>query len=115
MTHGNADEKRDSRGFPELATSGLRSGDFTEADEPLRLFAAWFEDARQAEPSDPDAMALATVDAEGLPNVRMVLLKGFDERGFVVYSSEDSQKCRQLATNSKAGLRFYLESLARQD
>jgi pyridoxamine 5'-phosphate oxidase len=94
--------------------TGLRSGDFTEADEPLRLFAAWFEEARQAEPSDPDAMALATVDAEGLPNVRMVLLKGFDERGFVFYSNEDSQKGRELAANSKAGLAFHWKSLRRQ-
>src|SRR5258708_20892520 len=92
----------------------LRSGDFTEADEPWRLFAAWFEEGRQAEPSDPDAMALATVDAEGLPNVRMVLLKGFDERGFVFYSNEDSQKGRELATNSKAGLAFHWKSLLRQ-
>src|SRR5260370_16183284 len=92
----------------------LRSGDFTEADEPLRLFAAWFEEARQAEPSDPDAMALATVDADGLPNVRIVLLKGFDERGFVFYSNEDSQKGRELAANSKAGLAFHWKSLRRQ-
>jgi pyridoxamine 5'-phosphate oxidase len=94
--------------------TGLRSGDFTEADEPLRLFAAWFEEARQAEPSDPDAMALATVDADGLPNVRMVLLKGFDERGFVFYSSEDSQKGHELAANPKAGLAFHWKSLRRQ-
>ena len=92
----------------------LRSGDFTEADEPLRLFAAWFEDARKAEPSDPDAMALATVDADGLPNVRMVLLKGFDERGFVFYSNEESQKGRELAANRKASLAFHWKSLRRQ-
>ena len=94
--------------------SWLRSGDFTEADEPLRLFAAWFEDARKAEPSDPDAMALATVDADGLPNVRMVLLKGFDERGFVFYSNEESQKGRELAANRKASLAFHWKSLRRQ-
>jgi len=94
--------------------TGLRSGDFTEADEPLRLFAAWFEEARHAEPGDPDAMALATVDADGLPNVRMVLLKGFDERGFVFYSNEDSQKGRELAANAKAGLAFHWKSLRRQ-
>jgi len=80
----------------------------------LRLFAAWFEDARQAEPNDPDAMALATVDADGLPNVRMVLLKGFDERGFVFYSNEDSQKGGELAANPKAGLAFHWKSLRRQ-
>jgi pyridoxamine 5'-phosphate oxidase len=94
--------------------AGLRSGDFTEADEPLRLFAAWFEDARQAEPSDPEAMALATVGVDGLPNVRMVLLKGFDERGFVFYSNEDSQKGRELAANPKASLAFHWKSLRRQ-
>jgi pyridoxamine 5'-phosphate oxidase len=92
----------------------LRSGDFTEADEPLRLFAAWFEDARKAEPNDPDAMALATVDADGLPNVRMVLLKGFDARGFVFYSNEDSRKGREIAANAKAGLAFHWKSLRRQ-
>src|SRR5262249_24725713 len=92
----------------------LRSGDFTEADDPLRLFAAWFEEATQAEASDPDAMALATVDADGLPNVRMVLLKGFDERCFGFYSNEESQKGRELAANSKAGLAFHWKSLRRQ-
>ena len=94
--------------------TGLKSGDFTEADELLRLFAAWFEEAKRAEPNDPDAMALATVDADGLPNVRMVLLKGFDERGFVFYSNEDSQKGRELAANDKAGLAFHWKSLRRQ-
>jgi pyridoxamine 5'-phosphate oxidase len=92
----------------------LRSGDFTEADEPLRLFAAWFEDARKAEPADPEAMALATVDAEGLPNVRIVLLKGFDERGFVFYSNDASQKGQELSANRKAGLAFHWKSLKRQ-
>jgi pyridoxamine 5'-phosphate oxidase len=89
-------------------------GDFTQAEEPLRLFAAWFEDAKKAEPNDPEAMALATVDADGLPNVRMVLLKGFDERGFVFYSNEESRKGRELAANAKAGLAFHWKSLRRQ-
>jgi pyridoxamine 5'-phosphate oxidase len=89
-------------------------GDFTEASEPLQLFAAWFEDAKKAEPNDPEAMALATVDADGLPNVRMVLLKGFDERGFVFYSNEESRKGRELAANAKAGLAFHWKSLRRQ-
>ena len=92
----------------------LTSGDFTEADEPLRLFAAWFEDARRAEPGDPEAMALATVDDDGLPNVRMVLLKGFDERGFVFYSNQESRKGCELAANHKAGLAFHWKSLRRQ-
>src|SRR5262249_16354602 len=94
--------------------SWLRSGDFTEADEPLRLFAAWFEDARKAEPSDPNAMALATVDDDGLPNVRMVLLKGFDERGLVFYTNQESQKGRELAGNPRAALLFHWKSRLRQ-
>jgi pyridoxamine 5'-phosphate oxidase len=80
----------------------------------LRLFADWFADARKAEPADPEAMALATVDADGLPNVRMVLLKGFDQRGFVFYSNEGSQKGRELALHARAGLAFHWKSLRRQ-
>ena len=92
----------------------LTSGDFTDADEPLRLFAAWFEEARQAEPSDPDAMALATVDRDGVPNVRMVLLKGFDDHGFVFYTNQQSQKGRELADRAAAGAVFHWKSLKRQ-
>jgi pyridoxamine 5'-phosphate oxidase len=92
----------------------LTTGDFTEADEPLRLFAAWFEEAKRSEPADPEAMALATVDADGLPDARMVLLKGFDERGFVFYTNVDSQKGRQLARTPKAALLFHWKSLNRQ-
>jgi pyridoxamine 5'-phosphate oxidase len=94
--------------------AGLRSGDFTDADEPLRLFADWFAEAKKTEPSDPEAMALATADADGLPDVRMVLLKGFDERGFVFYSNEESQKGRELAANPRAGIVFHWKSLRRQ-
>jgi pyridoxamine 5'-phosphate oxidase len=92
----------------------LTSGDFTEADEPLRLFAAWFAEAQRAEPVNPEAMTLATVDADGLPNARMVLLKGFDERGFVFYSNADSSKGHELAAAPKAALTFYWKSLQRQ-
>jgi pyridoxamine 5'-phosphate oxidase len=94
--------------------SGLTIGDFTAADEPLRLFAQWLEDATASEASDPNAMALATVDAEGLPDVRMVLLKGFDERGAVFYTNMDSQKGRQLDANPKAALLFHWKSKSRQ-
>jgi pyridoxamine 5'-phosphate oxidase len=93
---------------------GLTGGDFTEADEPLRLFAAWFSEAAAAEPTDPNAMTLATVDADGLPNARMVLLKGFDERGFVFYTNLDSQKGRELDARPKAALVFHWKSLTRQ-
>jgi pyridoxamine 5'-phosphate oxidase len=92
----------------------LTGGDFTEADEPLRLFAAWFEDAKRAEPVNPEAMTVATVDADGLPNARMVLLKGFDERGFVFYTNQDSNKGHELAAAPKAALTFYWKSLQRQ-
>jgi pyridoxamine 5'-phosphate oxidase len=93
---------------------GLTVGDFTAADEPFRLFAQWLEDAGKNEPVDPNAMALATVDADGLPDVRMVLLKGFDARGFVFYTNMDSQKARELSHNPKAALLFHWKSRNRQ-
>ena len=92
----------------------LTAGDFTEADEPLRLFAAWFEEAKRAEPSDASAMTLATVDADGLPNARMVLLKDFDARGFVFYTNLESPKGRELDRHPKAALVFHWKSLNRQ-
>lgn len=92
----------------------LTGGDFTEADEPVRLFAAWLAEAKRAEPVNPDAMTLATVDSQGQPNARMVLLKGFDERGFVFYTNTDSIKGHELAAVPKAALAFYWKSLQRQ-
>jgi pyridoxamine 5'-phosphate oxidase len=92
----------------------LTSGNFTEADEPIRLFAAWLEEATRSEPADPTAMALATVDADRLPNVRMVLLKGFDERGFVFYTNTLSAKGRELAAEPKAAAVFHWKSIRRQ-
>jgi pyridoxamine 5'-phosphate oxidase len=92
----------------------LTDADFTQADEPVALFGAWFEEAKATEPADPNAMALATVDADGLPNVRMVLLKGVDERGFVFYTNLESRKGRELASQPKASLLFHWKSLTRQ-
>ena len=92
----------------------LTSGDFTAADEPFRLFAAWMQDATTAEPRDPTAMTLATVDANGMPNARMVLLKGFDTHGFVFYTNKDSQKGQELDANAKAALVFHWKSSNRQ-
>jgi pyridoxamine 5'-phosphate oxidase len=92
----------------------LTSGDFTQADEPFRLFAAWFGEANRSEPADPNAMALATVDTAGTPNVRMVLMKGFDEDGVVFYTNLNSQKGQELAANQRASLAFYWKSLKRQ-
>jgi pyridoxamine 5'-phosphate oxidase len=94
--------------------SWLTTGDFTAADEPLRLFAVWLGEATTAEPRDPTAMTLATVDADGLPNARMVLLKGADERGFVFYTNIDSQKGRELDVHPQAALVFHWKSLNRQ-
>jgi pyridoxamine 5'-phosphate oxidase len=92
----------------------LTTGDFTEADEPWRLFSAWFEEAVKTEPSLPEAMALATVDAAGLPNVRKVLMKGFDERGVVFYTNVESPKGRELDATRKGALLFHWKSLSRQ-
>jgi len=92
----------------------LTEGDFTETTEPFHLFAKWFSDAEKSEPNNPNAMALATVDAEGLPDVRMVLLKGFDEAGFVFYSNNESAKGREMAANPKAAIAFHWKSLDRQ-
>ncbi|UPK29053.1 pyridoxamine 5'-phosphate oxidase [Bradyrhizobium sp. 195] len=92
----------------------LTSGDFTAADEPFALFETWLNEAIKSEPNDPNAMALATVDPQGLPDVRMVLMKGFDTEGFVFYSHIASQKGRELAANPKAALLFHWKSLRRQ-
>ncbi|MCV0395412.1 MAG: pyridoxamine 5'-phosphate oxidase [Rhizobiaceae bacterium] len=89
-------------------------GDFTLAEEPLKLFAQWLDDAGRTEPNDPNAMALATVDGDGLPNARMVLLKGLDERGFVFYTNFESTKGRELLGSMKAALLFHWKSLRRQ-
>jgi pyridoxamine 5'-phosphate oxidase len=94
--------------------NGLTSGDFTESDEPLRLFAAWLDEARRSEPADANAMTLATVDSDGLPNARMVLLKGFDEQGFVFYTNIDSQKGRELDQSPMAAAVFHWKSSNRQ-
>jgi pyridoxamine 5'-phosphate oxidase len=94
--------------------NGLTTRDFTEVSDPSTLFKLWFEAAQKSEPSDPDAMALATVDANGLPDVRMVLLKGFDSSGFVFYTSSESAKGRELQTNMRAAAVLHWKSLRRQ-
>ena len=82
--------------------------------DPFALFRAWMAEAEAAEPVDPEAMAVATVGASGLPNVRMILLKGADEKGFVFYTNDESAKGEELAANPKAALLFYWKSLGRQ-
>src|SRR5690606_12551438 len=92
----------------------LTDGDFTEAGEPYRLFAQWLDDATKSEPNDPDAVALATVDEAGMPDVRMVLLKGFDQRGFVFYTNFESAKGVEILGSMKAAMCFHWKSLRRQ-
>jgi pyridoxamine 5'-phosphate oxidase len=82
--------------------------------DPFELFRAWFAEARAAEPNDPEAMALATADADGRPSARMVLLKGVDERGFVFYTNREGRKAADLAANPTAALLFHWKSLRRQ-
>jgi pyridoxamine 5'-phosphate oxidase len=94
--------------------SGSDQDDFTTIEEPFALFEQWLADAGRSEPNDPNAMALATVDAEGLPNVRMVLLKGVDPRGFVFYTNTESQKGGELDGQKKAAVVFHWKSLRRQ-
>ncbi len=86
----------------------------TAADDPLTLFRLWFAEAEKSESQAPEAMAVATVDALGLPNVRTILLKGVNERGFVFYTNSESAKGRELAGNPRAALLFYWNSLGRQ-
>src|SRR5579859_7437578 len=89
----------------------------SEADtgaDPFAVFAEWFTAAEAAEPNDPNAMSLATVDQDGMPNVRTVLLKGHDDRGFVFYTNYESAKGRELLANPKAALNFHWKSLGRQ-
>jgi pyridoxamine 5'-phosphate oxidase len=108
-----ADEPR-----PDYYT-GPQAGDFASASEPFALFEAWFAEAEAHEPSDANAMAVASVDASGLPNVRMTLLKGVDGpaadlRGFVFYTNFESAKGRELLAARKAALCFHWKSLRRQ-
>jgi pyridoxamine 5'-phosphate oxidase len=91
-----------------------QAGDFADADEPFDLFAAWLKDAAASEINDPEAMALATVDASGMPNVRMVLLKGASQAGFVFYTNYESAKGQELLGTPKAALCFHWKSLRRQ-
>ena len=90
------------------------AADFLGAEDPFTLFSAWLADAEKSEPNDPNAMALATVDDAGMPNVRMVLLKDVDPDGFVFYTNYESAKGRELLGQQKAALVFHWKSLRRQ-
>ncbi|MFI9306827.1 pyridoxamine 5'-phosphate oxidase [Streptomyces triculaminicus] len=86
----------------------------TGAEDPFALFRRWFGEAEAAELNDPNAMAVATTDADGLPDVRMVLLKGFDSRGFVFYTNTRSAKGTELAGSMRAAGVLHWKSLRRQ-
>jgi len=95
--------------------SESRSADELPAEgDPFALFSEWYAEAQAREPNDPNAMALATVDGNGLPDVRMVLLKGFDTSGFVFYTNSESAKGVELSVAPKAALCFHWKSLRRQ-
>lgn len=88
--------------------------DFTECTEPFGLFNDWLKEASETELNDYNAVALATVDPQGMPNVRMVLLKGHDQRGFVFYTNFESVKGQEALASMKAAMGFHWKSLRRQ-
>ena len=89
----------------------LDDGGIAPSADPFALFSAWMKEAEASEPADANAMALATADADGHPNVRMVLLKGADANGFVFYSNSESVKGGELAANAHAAINFHWKSL----
>lgn len=90
------------------------TGESDEATDPFQLFAEWLAEAEKKELNDPNGMALATADAQGLPNVRMVLLKGFDSNGIVFYTNTQSRKGDEIAANPQGAALFHWKSLRRQ-
>jgi pyridoxamine 5'-phosphate oxidase len=85
-----------------------------DATDPLALFRAWLDEAKETEPNDPNAMSLATVSLEGKPSVRIVLLKALDDRGFIFYTNRDGRKGRELDETKVAALCFHWKSKLRQ-
>ncbi len=114
-----ADEKMipsspSAEAFAASAAASPDHPDFFAKTDPFALFGEWLEEAKKKEPNDANAMALATADAGGAPDVRMVLLKGVSADGFVFYSNSESRKGQQLAANTQAALCFHWKSLRRQ-
>ena len=87
---------------------------FLDIDDPFELFEKWYVEAKKKEINDPNALALGTASKEGIPSVRMVLLKGFDKNGFVFYTNLNSQKGNELKENPNASMCFHWKSLLRQ-
>ena len=87
---------------------------FLDLDDPFELFERWFDEAKKNEINDPNALALGTASNDGIPSVRMVLLKGFDKEGFVFYTNLNSQKGNQIKENPNATMCFHWKSLLRQ-
>ena len=87
---------------------------FKDLDNPIDLFADWFNEAKKTEINDPNALSLATVGKNGIPSVRMVLLKDFNSDGFVFYTNLNSRKSEEIKFNSKASMCFHWKSLLRQ-
>ena len=94
--------------------SGLTIGESFSGTDPFELFSAWLAEATQSEPNDPNAVALATVDPAGLPDVRMVLMQYFDASGFTFFTNYESAKGRELLASHKAAMCFHWKSLRRQ-
>ncbi|BBF81817.1 pyridoxamine 5'-phosphate oxidase [Asticcacaulis excentricus] len=99
---------------PDYADAHAANEADIDGAEPFDLFGQWLMDARGKEPNDPNAMTVATVDADGMPDARMVLLKDFDRQGFVFYTNTQSAKGRQILGARKAALLFHWKSLRRQ-
>ena len=87
---------------------------FLDLDDPIQLFKLWMDEAKKAEPNDPNALSLATSDKNNFPSVRMVLLKDFNQNGFVFYTNLNSQKGNELKENPKVAMCFHWKSLLRQ-
>ena len=87
---------------------------FLDLDDPLQLFKLWMDEAKKAEPNDPNALSLATSDKNNFPSVRMVLLKDFNQNGFVFYTNLNSQKGNELKENPNVAMCFHWKSLLRQ-
>lgn len=96
------------------ASFRARPFDAEQADDPIELFRIWYNEAVQTEPNDPNAVALATASASGVPSARMVLMKRLDQRGFSFYTNAESRKGKELSENPRAAMCFHWKTQRRQ-